>query len=98
MAVKIRLKRTGAKKRPSYRIVVADTRAPRDGRHIEEIGYYDPTTEPVTFKVKEDKAMLWLERGAVPTPTVKTILKRVGVIEKWQLLRDERSKNSQGNN
>lgn len=95
MAVKIRLKRMGAKKNPSYRIVVADSRTPRNGRHIEEIGYYDPTTSPSTFKVQEERAMLWLERGAVPTPTAKTILKRAGVIEKWQLAR---GKSSQGNN
>ncbi|HHY69866.1 MAG TPA: 30S ribosomal protein S16 [Bacillota bacterium] len=87
MAVKIRLKRTGAKKKPSYRIVVADSRTPRNGKPIEEIGYYDPTTDPATYKVHEDKAMLWLERGAVPTPTVKTILDRAGIIEKWQSAR-----------
>jgi small subunit ribosomal protein S16 len=87
LAVKIRLKRTGAKKKPSYRIVVADSRTPRNGKPIEEIGYYDPTTDPATYKVHEDKAMLWLERGAVPTPTVKTILDRAGIIEKWQSAR-----------
>ncbi len=95
MAVKIRLKRMGAKKNPSYRIVVADSRTPRNGRHIEEIGYYDPTTDPSTFQVHEERAMLWLERGATPTPTAKTILKRAGVIEKWQ---SARGKSSQGNN
>jgi small subunit ribosomal protein S16 len=95
LAVKIRLKRMGAKKSPSYRIVVADSRIQRDGRPIEEIGYYDPTTDPATFKVHEEKAMLWLERGAVPTPTARTILNRAGVIEKWQTTR---GKGSQGNN
>lgn len=83
MAVKIRLKRVGAKKNPSYRIVVADSRTQRDGRAIEELGYYDPTVNPAAFKVQEDKAIMWLERGAVPTPTAKTILSRAGVMEKW---------------
>ena len=89
MAVKIRLKRMGAKKSPSYRIVVADSRVQRDGRPIEELGYYDPTTDPATFKVHEEKAIYWLQRGALPTPTAKTILNRAGVIEKWQMARDE---------
>lgn len=83
MAVKIRLKRIGAKKAPAYRIVVADSRIQRDGRPIEELGYYDPTKDPAVFKVQEDKALMWLERGAVPTPTAKTILNRAGVLEKW---------------
>lgn len=83
MAVKIRLKRVGAKKNPSYRIVVADSRTQRDGRAIEELGYYDPTVDPAEFKVQEEKAIMWLERGAVPTPTAKTILSRAGVMEKW---------------
>ena len=83
MAVKIRLKRVGAKKNPSYRIVVADSRTQRDGRAIEELGYYDPTVDPAAFKVQEERAILWLERGAVPTPTAKTILNRAGVMEKW---------------
>lgn len=97
MAVKIRLKRMGAKKRPAYRIVVADSRTQRDGRSLEEIGFYDPTTDPVTFKVHEDKAISWLEKGAIPTPTVKTILRRAGVIEKWQSARSA-GEESQGNN
>ncbi|HHY76528.1 MAG TPA: 30S ribosomal protein S16 [Firmicutes bacterium] len=83
MAVKIRLKRIGAKKSPVYRIVVADSRVQRDGKAIEELGYYDPTKEPAVFKVHEDRALLWLERGAQPTPTAKAILARAGVIEKW---------------
>lgn len=83
MTVKIRLKRVGAKKNPSYRIVVADSRTQRDGRPIEELGYYDPTVDPAAFKVQEDKAILWLERGAIPTPTAKTILNRAGVLDKW---------------
>lgn len=83
MAVKIRLKRIGAKKAPAYRIVVADSRIQRDGRPIEELGYYDPTKDPAVFKVQEDKALMWLERGAVPTPTAKTILNRAGVLDMW---------------
>ena len=70
MAVKIRLRRMGAKKTPFYRIVVADSRYPRDGRFIEEIGYYNPLTEPKTFKVDEEKAKKWISNGAQPTDTV----------------------------
>lgn len=90
MAVKIRLKRMGAKKRPSYRLVVADSRTPRDGRAIEELGYYDPTTDPSTINVREERALFWLERGAQPTMTAKTILNRAGVIEKWQVAKNQK--------
>ena len=76
MAVKIRLRRMGAKKAPFYRIVVADSRYPRDGRFIEEIGIYDPTTEPSTFKVDMEKVTKWIANGAKPTDTVKDLLKR----------------------
>ena len=76
MAVKIRLRRTGAKKAPSYRVVVADSRYPRDGRFIEEIGYYDPLTEPVTIKIDMEKANNWIQNGARPTDTVKALLKK----------------------
>ena len=75
MAVKIRLRRIGAKKAPFYRIVVADSRYPRDGRFIEEIGYYDPTKEPTVVKVDAEKAQKWIKNGAQPTDTVKKILK-----------------------
>ena len=75
MAVKIRLRRIGAKKDPFYRIVVADSRYPRDGRFIEEIGYYDPTVEPSVLKVDAEKAKKWIATGAQPTDTVKKILK-----------------------
>ena len=78
MAVKIRLRRTGAKKAPSYRVVVADSRYPRDGRFIEEIGYYDPLTEPVTIKIDMEKANNWIANGAQPTDTVKALLKKAG--------------------
>jgi len=80
MAVKIRLRRIGAKKAPFYRIVVADSRYPRDGRFIEEIGYYDPTKEPSVVKVDAEKAKKWMETGAQPTETVKKILKKNGVL------------------
>ena len=80
MAVKIRLRRMGAKKAPFYRIVVADGRYPRDGRFIEEIGYYDPTKEPSVVKVDAEKAKTWLSNGAQPTDTVRSILKKEGVL------------------
>ena len=81
MAVKIRLRRMGAKKAPFYRIVVADSRFPRDGRFIEEIGYYDPTKNPVTVSVDDEKVKSWIKNGAQPTDTVKRLLKSKGVIQ-----------------
>ena len=80
MAVKIRLRRMGAKKQPFYRIVVADSRYPRDGRFIEEIGYYNPLTEPADVKVDAEKVEKWLKNGAQPTDTVRTLLKNAGVL------------------
>ena len=80
MAVKIRLRRMGAKKSPFYRIVVADSRYPRDGRFIEELGYYDPTKEPSVIKVDEEKVRQWISSGAQPTDTVKALLKIEGVL------------------
>lgn len=80
MAVKIRLKRMGAKKAPFYRVVVADSRYPRDGRFIEELGYYNPLTDPATINVDSDKAKKWIENGAQPTDTVKVILKKSGIL------------------
>ena len=80
MAVKIRLRRMGAKKAPFYRIVVADGRYPRDGRFIEEIGYYDPTKEPNVVKIDAEKAKSWIQNGAQPTDTVRNILKMQGVL------------------
>lgn len=79
MAVKIRLKRMGAKKNPFYRIVVADSRSPRDGRFIEEIGYYDPLKEPAVIKVDEARAAEWLNKGAQMTDTARALLKKAGV-------------------
>lgn len=81
MAVKIRLRRMGAKKAPFYRIVVADSRYPRDGRFIEEIGYYNPMTEPKEIKIDGEKAKQWIANGAQPTDTVKVLLKKSGTIE-----------------
>ncbi len=78
MAVKIRLRRMGAKKAPFYRVVVADSRYPRDGRFIEEIGYYDPTKEPAVVKIDAQKAEQWIKNGAQPTDTVKKLLKKNG--------------------
>ena len=80
MAVKIRLRRMGAKKAPFYRLVVADSRYPRDGRFIEEIGYYDPTKEPSVLKVDGEKAKSWIAKGAQPTDTVKALLKKNGTL------------------
>jgi small subunit ribosomal protein S16 len=82
MAVKIRLKRIGAKKAPFYRLVVADSRAPRDGRFIEEIGYYNPLTEPATVKIDTEKAQKWLSTGAQPSETVRSLFRRQGILTK----------------
>lgn len=80
MAVKIRLRRMGAKKSPFYRVVVADSRFPRDGRFIEEIGYYDPTKDPAIVNIDGEKAKKWIANGAQPTDTVKALLKKQGAI------------------
>ncbi|PKM89832.1 MAG: 30S ribosomal protein S16 [Firmicutes bacterium HGW-Firmicutes-12] len=82
MATRIRLRRMGAKKAPFYRLVVADSRAPRDGRFIEEIGYYDPTKNPSVIKVDEERALYWLKEGAQPSETARTLLNKTGVISK----------------
>jgi small subunit ribosomal protein S16 len=81
MAVKIRLRRLGAKKAPTYRIVVADSRYPRDGRFIEEIGTYNPCTEPATVTIDGEKAKAWIKNGAQPTDTVKALLKKTGAVD-----------------
>ncbi len=80
MAVKIRLRRMGAKKAPFYRVVVADSRSPRDGRLIEEIGTYNPMTEPATVNIDAEAAKKWIANGAQPTDTVKALLKKNGVL------------------
>lgn len=79
--VKIRLRRMGMKKAPFYRVVVADSRYPRDGRFIEEIGYYNPTTNPAEVKIDAEKAAEWLKKGAQPTDTVKSLLKKSGIVD-----------------
>ena len=81
MAVKMRLRRMGAKKAPHYRIVVADSRYPRDGRFIEEVGYYNPMTNPAEVKIDAEKAKKWLGNGAQPTDTVRDLLKKTGVLD-----------------
>lgn len=79
--VKIRLKRMGANKKPFYRVVVADSRAPRDGKFIEELGYYNPLVEPPVININEEKAEKWLSTGAQPTDTVKALFKKAGIIK-----------------
>ena len=80
--VKIRLKRMGMKKNPFYRVVVADERAPRDGRFIDEIGYYDPMKKPSLINIDKEKALDWMQKGAQPTDSARSLLKRAGVLEK----------------
>ena len=81
MAVKMRLRRMGKKKAPTYRVIVADNRSPRDGRFIEELGFYNPGTEPATVQIDADKAKKWISNGAVPTETVRSLLKKSGIID-----------------
>lgn len=83
MATKIRLRRMGAKKNPFYRLVVADSNAPRDGRFIEEIGYYDPTKNPAVMKINEEKVLQWLATGAQPSDTAKSLLRKAGIMAKF---------------
>jgi small subunit ribosomal protein S16 len=84
LSVKIRLRRMGSHKRPSYRLVVANSTSPRDGRFIDLLGYYDPLTDPATIKIDADKAILWLSRGAQPTDSAESLLKRQGILERFQ--------------
>ena len=81
MAVKMRLRRMGAKKAPFYRVIVADSRSPRDGRFIEEVGYYNPMTNPAEIKIDAEKANKWLANGAQPTDTVRALLKKSEIIK-----------------
>ena len=81
MAVKMRLRRMGAKKAPFYRVIVADERSPRDGKFIDEIGYYNPLRDPAEIKIDAEKAEKWLNNGAQPTETVKSILKKSGIVK-----------------
>lgn len=85
--VKIRLRRVGKKKQPSYRVVVADARAPRDGRFIEVIGFYNPRTDPETVRIKEDRALHWLSVGAQPTEPVARLLKKQGTLARFERLK-----------
>ena len=80
MAVKLRLKRMGAKKKPFYRIIASDSRSPRDGRFIDEIGYYNPTVDPPEIKIDSEKAQKWMKSGAQPTDTVRSLMKKAGVL------------------
>ena len=88
MAVRIRMRRMGNRNRPFFRIVVADSRSPRDGRFIQELGYYDPLSEERPFSVKDEPALLWLQRGAKVSDSVRSIFKKAGLWEKWQAHRD----------
>jgi small subunit ribosomal protein S16 len=83
LAVKIRLRRMGKRGQPFYRVVVADSRSPRDGRFIETLGYYNPRTDPPTVKIDEEKALLWLSRGAQPTETAESLLEKQGIMSKF---------------
>lgn len=87
MSVKIRMRRMGAKRKPFYRIVVADSRAPRDGRFIEEVGYYNPVSNPKQLKLDEDKIYAWLKKGAQPSDTVRSLISGAGLLKK---LHDEK--------
>lgn len=87
MATRIRLRRMGAKKSPFYRLVVADSRYPRDGRFIEELGYYNPSTTPATVKIDEEKALKWLASGAKPSDTAKSLLQKQGIMARFAEIR-----------
>ena len=83
MSVKIRMRRMGSKRKPFYRIVVADSRMPRDGRFVEEVGYYNPLTNPDEVKLEEDKIFEWLEKGAQPSDTVRSLLSKAGLMTRY---------------
>ena len=87
--VKIRLRRVGSKKKPSYRLVVADARAPRDGAFINIIGYYNPLTDPETVAIDEEKALNWLRQGAQPTATADRLLSKPGIMEKFKTIKEK---------
>ena len=86
--LKIRLRRVGAKKKPSYRLVVADVRAPRDGAFVEIVGHFDPLTDPETIVVEEERVLHWLKQGAKPTETTARLLKKAGVLDKFKLVKE----------
>ena len=87
--VKIRLRRVGSKNRPSYRLVAADSRAPRDGAFISIIGHYNPLTDPETVVIDEEKALHWLRQGAQPTVTANRLLSKAGIIEKFKTIKEK---------
>jgi len=87
VATRIRLRRMGAKKSPFYRLVVADSRYPRDGRFIEELGYYNPSTTPATVKIDEEKALKWLASGAKPSDTARSLLQKQGIMARFAEIR-----------
>jgi len=87
--LKIRLRRVGGKKKPSYRLVVADVRSPRDGAFVDIVGHYNPLTDPETVVVKEEKALHWLQKGAQPTETTARLLGKAGVMEKFKLVKEK---------
>ncbi len=93
MPVKIRLKRIGAKKNPVYRVVVANSTASRDGRFIETVGHYDPCKEPPTCHIDEEKALKWLGFGAQPTDTARALLKKQGILDRFEAAKAERRQN-----
>ena len=88
MSVKLRMKRMGTKKRPFYRIVATDSRNRRDGRFIEELGYYDPLTTPPNIKLDEEQIFKWLKNGAIPSTNVEGLMRRAGILKKWQFVKD----------
>lgn len=90
MSVKIRLKRVGAKKTPFYRIVIADSRSPRDGRSIEQIGTYNPLLDPVVVKIDEDKALDWMTKGAQPSDTVRNLFSQEGIMQKFHEAKNQK--------
>ena len=87
--LKIRLRRVGAKKKPSYRVVVADVRAPRDGAFVDIIGHFDPLTDPETIVIQEEKALHWLRQGAKPTDTTARLLGKAGIMEKFKPVKEK---------
>ena len=87
LAVRIRMKKMGSKKRPFYRFVVADSRSPRDGRFIETLGYYNPMTDPPEIKLDDDKVYKWLNDGAIPSENARELLRKAGLLERWSLLK-----------
>ena len=87
--LKIRLRRVGAKKKPSYRLVVADVRSPRDGAFVDIVGHYNPLTDPETVVIKEERALHWLKQGAKPTDTTARLLDKAGILEKFKLVKEK---------